>query len=934
MEAVLIKMVNMSIIASYLALAVMVLRLVLKKAPRWIFVALWAMVGLRLVLPFTFESAFSAVPNPQPIPQTIVMDPVPQINSGIPILNSAVNPYLQESFSPAPGDSANPMQIIGRVLSLVWLAGVVGMALYAAVSYGMLRKKVREAMPQGGRIYLCDRIPSPFILGLFSPKIYLPSSIVQADIPYVVAHEKAHIQRFDHIWKPLGFALLSLYWFNPILWVAYILLCRDIESACDEKVLKKEGAEIKKAYCSALLNCSVSRRAISACPLAFGEVGVRQRIKNVLNYKRPAFWVILIALVASIVLGVCLLTDPVESKPKTLPKTDTCAHWISQEAKTGEITLEEFPGLTFRCNGSTITMEDGATSQTLAVAATIVDAWFFDATGDGRRDLCVNLSHGSGRVSEEVMVWDIHSSRGYRFCEELVTDYHLAQVANRLHLQTRPSGTGEPYADIALLDAEALMNNIHITQYPFGANYLRLYTRTAENPTPSTSITLPEYPGLHISARGATVSIYDAGGQTDVIIGTPFDNIYLCDVTGDGKRDICATVSYGSGMVDLHIEVYDIAKGQRTAIWDRGETDYRLQVKDFQLWVQSKPYVPGEQENFTYYQPFTQESLSGCTWEAVKPYSLLTVPLYDSIHQTAAWANFPNYLNMDVQNGLTIYVWQMAAEQYSCVMIPDKDHLLGSMELLALHQMPTMNLEETKAILTTYGLSGTMIKVALVQMPYSSYIGPKDDAAVEEIRQRLGLVAPFNNGDSLSASSLHFSAQIAATSWCEEDIFNIGSLYPAHQVSYLPLFHAKNPAELEELRSALAMRLDLEMTLGSLPSFNSLLSNYDEAFFQNHTLLIVYAPALNEGVTVQVNNVNWDSSGAIRANIHWTADNTLNTRHSGRLVLIAIEKQFADATQEFTATYSMAPQEAMDMQESKEALLQGKTGVTSNPVGN
>ncbi len=911
MDCVLIKLINMSITASYLALAVMVLRLLLKKAPKWIFVALWAMVGLRLVMPFSLESVLSAVPSPQPIPETIVIDPVPQINSGISFVNSAVNPILESSFTPAPGASANPLQIILEVMGYVYLAGIVIMLCYTAISYFNLKSKVKESVRQEGRIYICDHIPSPFILGLASPKIYLPSSLEAEFIPYVIAHEQAHIKRFDHIWKPLGFVLLTLYWFNPVLWVAYILLCRDIESACDEKVLRAQDDGIKKAYSTALLGCSVSRRSIAACPLAFGETGVKGRIKNVLNYKRPAFWIILIALIASIVLGVCLLTDPVEAKPKTLPKSDTCARWVSQGATAETVTLEEFPGLTFRYDGSAVTMEDGAATKTLAAAATIMDAWFFDATGDGRRDLCANLSYGYGRVSQEVMVWDIHRSRSYRFSEELVTDYHLAQVENRLHLQTCPSGSNEPYADIALLDAEALKNNIHMTEYPFGANYFHLYTYTPEDPTPSISTSLSEYPGLQISVHGVSVSVYDTGGCTDVVVGWP-QNVYLCDVTGDGKRDICATVSYGSGMVDLHIEVYDIAKGQRATIWNRGETDYRLQVKDFQLWVQSKPYVPGEQGNFTYDQPLTQQSLSGCTWEPVKPYSLSSIVLYDGIDQTAAWSKFPNYLNMDVQNGLTIYVWQMAQYQYSCVMIPDKDHLLGSMELLALSQMPTMNLEEAKAILTTYGLSSTMIKVALVQMPYSSYIGPKDDAAVEEVRQRLGLVAPFDNGDSLSASSLYFSAQIAATSWCEEGPFAVGSLYPAHQASRLTLLEAKSVTDLENNRRLLADWMDLDMTLDGLPSFNSLVSKYDEAFFKNHALLIVYAPAMNEGVTVKVSSVNWDSSGAIRANLHWSADNTLNTRHSGRLALIAIEKQFVDATQEFTATYSMVPPDAMD----------------------
>lgn len=335
-----IRLVNMSVTASYLALAVMAARLLLKKAPKWVPVALWALVGLRLILPISIESGFSLVPGTQPVPSNIMSSPLPQINTGIQAVNSAVNPILGSTMAPQPGDSVNPMQVLMFAAGVIWLIGMAAMAVYALVSYLRLRYRVREAVQWEGRVYQCDRIPSPFILGLMAPRIYLPSGMAQTDIAYVIAHEKAHLMRLDHIWKPLGFALLTVYWFNPIFWISYVLLCRDIESACDERVLKTQGPQIKQDYCTALLNCSVSRRSISACPLAFGEVGVRQRIRNVLSYKRPAFWVLAAALVLCLVVGLCFLTNPHSTQIPARLEYQIC-QWI-EEANRSEQTQGHF----------------------------------------------------------------------------------------------------------------------------------------------------------------------------------------------------------------------------------------------------------------------------------------------------------------------------------------------------------------------------------------------------------------------------------------------------------------------------------------------------------------------------------------------------------------------------------------------------------------
>lgn len=316
MEALFIKLLNMSITASYLVLAVVLLRLLLKKAPKAIFVAMWALVGLRLMVPFSLESIFSLIPSAEPVPEDIAYVPIPTVQTGVQFFNSAVNPVLQHSFAPAPGASVNPMQIALRVASTLWAVGAAAMLGYCAFSYLRIHRKVREAACLNGRVWLCDSISSPFILGLFRPKIYLPSNMNQQDMEYVLAHENAHLKRRDHLWKPLGFLLLAVYWFNPLMWLAYILLCRDIELACDEKVMKQMGSEAKKPYSEALLNCSVKPRMIAACPLAFGEVGVKDRIKSVLSYKKPAFWIIVVAIVLCIAAVAFFFTNPVSTDKK------------------------------------------------------------------------------------------------------------------------------------------------------------------------------------------------------------------------------------------------------------------------------------------------------------------------------------------------------------------------------------------------------------------------------------------------------------------------------------------------------------------------------------------------------------------------------------------------------------------------------------------
>ena len=311
MAAVFLKLLNLSISASWLVLAVLALRLVLRRAPKWVNVLLWGMVALRLMLPFSIESALSLIPSAETLsPEVVRFNPAPTITSGVEFIDNAVNPSLSESFAAAPLASVNPLYVWTYLAGWVWLIGLGVMLLYALASYLRLRRRVSVSLPIQDHIYLCDAISSPFILGVVKPRIYLPSGLDEVQRQNVLSHERAHLTRRDHWWKPLGFALLAVYWFNPVLWLAYALLCRDIELACDERVIRTMDESAVKTYSTVLLACSMPRKAVITCPLAFGEVGVKERVRNALHYKKPAFWVVAASVAVCVIVAVCFLTDP------------------------------------------------------------------------------------------------------------------------------------------------------------------------------------------------------------------------------------------------------------------------------------------------------------------------------------------------------------------------------------------------------------------------------------------------------------------------------------------------------------------------------------------------------------------------------------------------------------------------------------------------
>lgn len=310
MDDVFLKLVNLSISASWLILAVLVLRVVLKKAPKWVMPLLWGVVALRLVCLFSIESALSLIPSAETIPSEIVTETREPVLYEQATLDIVTNPTLPSAAEVPVGVSRQQAQVDFNIYSVLWLAGMAALLVHALVSAGKLKRKLATAILLRDNIYESEFVDSPFVFGAVKPNIYLPMHMDEGTAAYVIAHERAHLARRDHWWKVLGYLVLALHWFNPLVWVAYILFCRDIELACDEKVVKGLDGAARADYSQALLSCAAPKRAVAACPLAFGEGNIKMRVKSALHYKKPAFWVAAAAVLAVVIVAVCFLTNP------------------------------------------------------------------------------------------------------------------------------------------------------------------------------------------------------------------------------------------------------------------------------------------------------------------------------------------------------------------------------------------------------------------------------------------------------------------------------------------------------------------------------------------------------------------------------------------------------------------------------------------------
>ena len=401
MEKIFLEILNMSLSGSLLILVVLIARLLLKKAPKWISCVLWGLVAVRLVCPLSIESAISLLPSAKPVPADIAMMPRPEIDTGISAINQVVNPVIERNFTPAPMASANPLQIFNFMAAWIWIAGIIVILIYAIVSYGLLYKKVRSSISFEENIRLCDYIETPFILGIIRPSIYLPSGISEEQFHHVIAHEKAHIKRLDYIWKPLGFGVLAIHWFNPLAWISYAMLCKDIEMACDERVISDFDRESTVSYSQALLECSAGKRTFIVCPLAFSEVSVKDRIKHVLNYKKPGFLIICIAAIICVIVAVCFLTNP-KQKLVTDDYNLTEANLVD-----GELTEADKQQRYLEYLGKQTEVDLMSMDEITAANANV------SSTEDGKYDIKLNL-YSEKELSEETLM-QIHEALGKTF---------------------------------------------------------------------------------------------------------------------------------------------------------------------------------------------------------------------------------------------------------------------------------------------------------------------------------------------------------------------------------------------------------------------------------------------------------------------------------------------------------------------------------------
>ena len=557
MNELFLKIINMSISASWLVLAVLILRFVLKKAPKWINVLLWGIVAIRLICPFSFESPLSLIPSAETIPLNIGMDSTPTINSGISAINNAVNPIISQFNTPMAGASINPLQITIGIYEYIWIFGMIALALYTAISYWRLHRKVDTAVRYKDNIFQSENVSSPFVFGIIKPRIYLPFKMNGQDLEHVVAHEHAHIRRKDHWWKPFGFLLLTIHWFNPLMWMAYVLLCRDIELACDEKVIKELGNEQRGDYTQALVACSVNRRMIVACPLAFGEVSVKERVKSVMNYKKPAFWVIIISVIVCVGVAVCFLTNP---------KQDSYTLRIVVPAGSQEKFVY--------------------TDEEVSTIRNSIKIW----SGDGLGDTEVILSPVNKTTETRYTATYLTHGMPVEFDAEKDTWFKIGV--------NKQNSTNEDI--IVYVEVE----NVEVRIVDEINSVIKWFDYT-ENPSAmddESTINLPIYPDVTFSYNQAQIIAskpFDTSELTDhtiLITGMPIWNAYFADLTGDDYPEICATYTFGSGIIDSRIIIYDYAKGSSYELSDRGYFDFtlRLNEADGYLYVDKTKYNTDE----------------------------------------------------------------------------------------------------------------------------------------------------------------------------------------------------------------------------------------------------------------------------------------------------------------------------------------------------
>ena len=553
MSDLFLKIVNMSISASWLVVAVLILRLVLKKAPKWVNVLLWGIVAVRLICPFSFESALSLIPSAETFPEKIISGPSFDVQTGITPIDNRINDYLGDRYFEGVTVPTNNGNNVMTILTIVWIIGILLLVAYTVISYWRLHREIDTAVRYKDNIFQSENVSSPFVLGIINPRIYLPFSMNEQDMEHVVAHEQAHIRRKDHWWKPLGFLLLTIHWFNPLMWLAYVLLCRDIELACDEKVIKGLSNEQRADYTQALVACSVNRRMIAACPLAFGEVGVKERVKSVMNYKKPAFWVIILAVIACVIVAVCFLTNP---------KQDSYTLRIVVPAGS----QEEFV----------------YTDEEVSTVRNSIKIW----SGDGLGDTEVLLFPVNKTAETGYTATYLTHGMPVEFDAEKDTWFKIG-----VNMQNSTNEDIIVYVEVENVEVRIVDEINSVIEW---FDYLE--TPDEMKWDGSLEISLTEFPDVTFRWTYGEMLAVKGSKSTSLYTGMPIWNAYFCDLTGDGLPELCSSISWGSGMIDNRVIIYDYANGVSYELSDRGYFDFTLRFNeaDRYLYVDKKKYNTDE----------------------------------------------------------------------------------------------------------------------------------------------------------------------------------------------------------------------------------------------------------------------------------------------------------------------------------------------------
>ena len=678
---VFMQLVNISITAGWLVLAVMLLRLLLRRAPKWVTCLLWGIVAVRLLLPISLESPVSLVPNTETLPVTNIYSPDPgvadnpyyhQVDSGVEVFDAVVSPMVND---------VNPtaMRANFSIFGCVWLAGMVAMLVYTVISYLRLHRRTREGVEWERGVWLCDRIDTPFILGIVKPRIFLPTAMGAGDKVYVLAHEKAHLRRGDHLWKPLGFALLTVYWYNPVLWVAYILLCRDIELACDEKVICRLGEESKAAYSNALINCSAPRRLVAACPLAFGEVGVKDRIRSVLHYKKPAFWVVVTAVVASLVLAVCFLTDPVKGDSWISDRSGLFVHTISAEC-------------------------DNVTYSLLDVSAVEKDSYIqVEWENDTPEVLCFGQEYALYKDGEP---YDM----GTRYWDLLL--YTILPRGNYIERYTLPQLPNGRYR----LEKSFYFENAPDTAYRAFIDFTVDTTYSFVNNT----FTLEAL-------------VYGAEGH-DV----PFDvNDHVTRIFSVTQHKLLSVAEQGQDWLVLG-ELLPVVLERKNfddlfadTNWQGGLLAPKLRKNNLNALLVSDPTANRmayllEQKNGDIYIAYGRTDI----------HQLLWVFKLKGTYNGYLTNRYPELLGLPTTKGLEVYVTKFSGTGYRCTLKSGKNLGYSAEELI---NSDFTDIKDMAAILTTYDLPPEMISVIPYQHPLSSFLWTDAEEELPLIEALLGL---------------------------------------------------------------------------------------------------------------------------------------------------------------------------------------------------